>query len=54
MKATQCSRDKALAIATEVDTKGRAIAFSGSQEECDRVAKILRQIRLQVETDKAV
>ena len=52
-KATGCSLEKAEAIAWEVHTKGRAICFSGSQEECDRVAKIIASIRLQVETDRA-
>ncbi len=52
-KATGCSLEKAEAIALEVHTKGRAICFSGSQEECDRVARIIASIRLQVETDRA-
>ncbi len=52
-KATGCTVDQGHAIATEVDTRGRAICFSGSQEECDRVAAIIASIRLQVETDRA-
>lgn len=52
-KATGCSLEDAQAIAIEVDTRGRAICFSGTQEECDRVAKIIASIRLQVETDRA-
>ena len=52
-KATGCSLEKAEAIAMEVHTRGRAICFSGTQEECDRVAKIIASIRLQVETDRA-
>jgi ATP-dependent Clp protease adapter protein ClpS len=52
-KATGCSLEKAQAIAMEVHTKGRAICFSGTQEECERVAKIIASIRLQVETDRA-
>ncbi len=52
-KATGCSLEKAEAIAIEVHTTGRAICFSGSQEECERVAKIIASIRLQVETDRA-
>ena len=51
-KATGCTLEKAEAFAIEVDTTGRAIVFSGSDEECEKVANILRQIRLQVETDK--
>ena len=52
-KATGCDVEKALAIALEVDTRGRAICFSGSRDECDRVAAIIGSIRLQVETDRA-
>lgn len=52
-KATGCSEEDGYAIAFEVDTKGRAICFSGTQEECERVAKIIASIRLQVETDRA-
>jgi ATP-dependent Clp protease adapter protein ClpS len=52
-KATGCSEEKAEAIALEAHHTGRAIAFTGAQEECERVAGVLRQIRLQVETDRA-
>jgi len=52
-KATGCSQEKGLAIAIEVHTRGRAICFSGSREECDRVASIIASVRLQVETDRA-
>jgi len=52
-KATGCSKSEAHAVAVEVDSKGRAICFSGSEEECDRVAAIIASIRLQVETDRA-
>ena len=52
-KATGCSLEKAKQIALEVHTRGRAICFSGSQEECERVASIIASIRLQVETDRA-
>ena len=51
-KATGCSLEKAEAFAMEVHTTGRSVVFSGSDEECEKVANILRQIRLQVETDK--
>jgi ATP-dependent Clp protease adapter protein ClpS len=50
-KATGCTIDRAWEIAIEAHTRGRAIAFVGDQQECDRVAGILRAIRLQVETD---
>jgi ATP-dependent Clp protease adaptor protein ClpS len=52
-KATGCTLEKAEAFAKEVDTTGRAIVYAGSQEKCEQVAGILRQIRLQVETDRA-
>lgn len=53
-KATGCSLEKGEAVAYEVHTRGRAAVFSGSQIECERVANILREIRLQVETDRAM
>jgi ATP-dependent Clp protease adaptor protein ClpS len=52
-KATGCSLEEAEAIMVEAHITGRAIAYTGTQEECDRVAGVLRQIRLQVETDHA-
>jgi ATP-dependent Clp protease adaptor protein ClpS len=52
-KATGCSLDKASQITNEVHHKGRAIAFAGTQEKCDEVATILREIHLTVETQKA-
>jgi Uncharacterized conserved protein len=52
-KATGCTVEKGFQIAYEVHTRGRAICFSGSKEECDRVANIIASIRLQVETDRA-
>jgi ATP-dependent Clp protease adapter protein ClpS len=52
-KATGCSLEEAWRITDEAHTTGRAIAYSGTMEECERVAAVLRQIRLQVETDTA-
>jgi ATP-dependent Clp protease adapter protein ClpS len=52
-KATGCSLEEAEWITTEAHVTGRAVAYTGSEEECERVAGILRQIRLQVETDRA-
>ena len=52
-KATGCDLEQAEAITYEAHISGRAIAFSGTMEECERVAGILREIRLQVETDRA-
>lgn len=51
-KATGCTLEKAEAFAIEVDATGRAVVFGGAAEECERVANVLRQIRLQVETDR--
>jgi ATP-dependent Clp protease adapter protein ClpS len=50
-KATGCTIDRAWEIAEEAHYRGRAIAFVGGQQECNRVAGVLRAIRLQVETD---
>ena len=52
-KATGCTLEKAEALAMEVHTTGRAVVYAGTQEKCEQVAGILRQIRLQVETDRA-
>ena len=52
-KAVGCTQEKAEAFALEVHETGRSVVFSGSDEECEKVANILRQIRLQVETDRS-
>ncbi len=52
-KATGCTLEKAEALAREIDGTGRAVVFAGTQEKCEQVADVLRQIRLQVETDRA-
>ncbi len=51
-KAAGHSLEKALEIAVEAHVRGRAIAYTGTSDECERVAAILRAIRLQVETDR--
>jgi ATP-dependent Clp protease adapter protein ClpS len=51
-KATGYALGRCIAIMIEAHTRGRAIAYTGSQEACERAANVLRQIRLQVETDK--
>ncbi len=51
-KATGYNLEKCELIMFEAYQNGRAIAYSGSEEACERAAHILRQIRLQVETDK--
>lgn len=52
-KATACTLEKAEALAMEVHVTGRAVVYAGTAEKCEQVAGILRQIRLQVETDRA-
>lgn len=51
-KATGYNFERCETIMLEAHTRGRAIAYTGSQCDCERAANILRQIRLQVETDK--
>lgn len=51
--ATGCPVDAAELLAWRVHTEGRAIVFSGSQEECTRVTNVIASIRLQVEMDRA-
>ncbi|HEX8236294.1 MAG TPA: ATP-dependent Clp protease adaptor ClpS [Abditibacteriaceae bacterium] len=50
-KATGCDIETAINIMLEAHTHGRAICYQGTREECQRVARILREIRLQVEVD---
>jgi ATP-dependent Clp protease adaptor protein ClpS len=52
-KATGYSEEKAQWITYEAHITGRAVTFTGNLEDCERVARILRDIKLQVETDKA-
>lgn len=51
IKATGCDEATAEAHAWTVHTQGRAMVFSGAREDCERVAGVLREIRLQVEVD---
>ncbi len=51
-KATGYDVERCADVALEAHTRGRAIAYTGTEETCERAARILRQIRLQVETDK--
>jgi ATP-dependent Clp protease adapter protein ClpS len=51
-KATGCALEKAGRIAVEAHFEGRAIAYTGSADECERAASVLRSIGLQVETDR--
>ncbi|HLK55609.1 MAG TPA: ATP-dependent Clp protease adaptor ClpS [Chthonomonadaceae bacterium] len=51
-KATGYDIERCYFIMLEAHTRGRAIAYTASEEDCERCARILRQIRLQVETDR--
>jgi ATP-dependent Clp protease adaptor protein ClpS len=51
-RATGYDMERCIRIVLEAHTQGRAIAYTGSEEACERVARVLRQIRLQVETDR--
>jgi ATP-dependent Clp protease adapter protein ClpS len=50
-KATGCTLERAAEIMLEAHSKGRAICFRGDRDECHRVARVLREIRLQCEVD---
>lgn len=51
-KATGYTMERCVRVMLEAHERGRAIAYTGGADECERIARILRQIRLQVETDK--
>jgi ATP-dependent Clp protease adapter protein ClpS len=51
-RATGYAFERCVGIMFEAHTRGRSIAYTGTQEACERAAAILRQIRLQVETDR--
>ncbi len=51
IKATGCSVEVAQAQAWTVHSEGRCQVFEGARAECERVAGVLREIRLQVEVD---
>ena len=50
-KATGCSLEKAEEITILAHVKGREICFRGSRDDCSRVCRVLREIRLQCEID---
>ena len=51
MKACECGKLKAIKITLDAHRKGRAVCFKGNRGKCQKVAKILREIRLQCEVD---
>ncbi len=46
IKATSCSFEQARSFAFEVHTKGKAIVFSGSIQNCLKVSSVLEEIAL--------
>ena len=52
-KATGYDIERCVEITLEAHLQGRSVAYTGTEKECERAARILRQIRLQVETDRA-
>jgi ATP-dependent Clp protease adaptor protein ClpS len=51
VKAGACDADEAEVHAWRVHTEGRSQVFHGPRKDCERVALVLREIRLQVEVD---
>lgn len=51
IKATGCAEGTAEAHAWAIHTQGRSQVFEGPRTDCERVAGVLREIRLQVEVD---
>ncbi|BCM93854.1 ATP-dependent Clp protease adapter protein ClpS [Abditibacteriota bacterium] len=51
MKATECDLERAVQITLEAHRKGRAVCFRGNRSKCQKVTKVLREIRLQCEVD---
>jgi ATP-dependent Clp protease adapter protein ClpS len=52
-KATGCSPGEAFQITYTAHTNGQAVAYVGEKPQCEQVAKVLREIDLQVELEEA-
>ena len=52
-KATGKSEEEAYRVTLEAHSRGKSVAYAGAVEDCQRVAAVLRKIRLQVEVDAA-
>ena len=52
-KAAGYDQYTAASVMIEAHLHGRAVAYKGTNLDCEKVASVLRQIRLQVETDRA-
>lgn len=51
VKACECGKIKAIKITLDAHRKGRATCYKGNRGKCHKVAKVLREIRLQCEVD---
>lgn len=51
MKACECDEERATEITAQAHFTGRAVCYKGGKSKCHKVAKILREIRLQCEVD---
>ena len=51
IKAIRCSREKGEAYAWEVHTKGKALVYTGTMNECLRVSGILEEIALHTQIE---
>ena len=51
VKAIACTLDQGYDFAEVVHTAGKARVYDGPKAQCERVANVLREIRLHVEVD---
>ena len=51
MKACECDEERAVEITAQAHFTGRAVCYKGGKGKCHKVAKVLREIRLQCEVD---
>lgn len=51
-KATGCSLEKASDITWRVHNHGKAVAYIGTKNDCEKVAAVLQQIRLTTQVEK--
>lgn len=51
MKAIGCSFEKAEALTWEVHTRGKAVVYYGSLNECLRVSSVLEEIELHTQVE---
>ncbi len=52
-KAVGVSSEIAFEITMEAHTKGQAVCYSGTRDDCEKVAAVLREIELTVEVTPA-